>query len=308
MDSLLNFQIFSYNVCILLIVIITIGILGNIISIIVFSRKTFAKNSISTYCRALAFFECFTAYQLVICIFFINNVYISALSNISCKLSNFANIGISSIPGWILVAFSLDKLICVTQTQKYRFLKKKSYQLGIVAFLAIFNCLLYIEIPILINIQSITLAPNITSMQCDASTIPSASLLFAIYVIEANFIPFLIMILSTIFTVRSIVRSRLNLEQTSNHSASLVRRRIRDTKFAVNSIVLNVIFILFKTPAALSFIITIEDFLTHQYFLRASLIPFYLNFSISFFVHLATNSIFRSELKLMLKNVFVLTQ
>lgn len=47
------------------ITVISLELLGNIISFMVFSRKTFRNNSISTYFRALAVFDCLTIIQLI---------------------------------------------------------------------------------------------------------------------------------------------------------------------------------------------------------------------------------------------------
>jgi hypothetical protein len=42
------------------------GVIGNIISFIVFSRKPFLKNPVSIYCRALAIFDMFIIYSGVL--------------------------------------------------------------------------------------------------------------------------------------------------------------------------------------------------------------------------------------------------
>ena len=49
--------------------VISIGLIGNLLTIIVFLRKTFRNNSISTYCRALAVVECLTLSNFAIALF-----------------------------------------------------------------------------------------------------------------------------------------------------------------------------------------------------------------------------------------------
>lgn len=134
---------------------IIIGLVGNILSFIVFSRKPFAKNSISTYCRALALFECFILLQLVNDVgTYIFNTVPDLQSNVMCKIHVYASIGMSSIPGWILVVFALDKLICVLNTSnRFEFIKFRKFQYAVIAFIAVFNLILYIEIPIDVNIK-----------------------------------------------------------------------------------------------------------------------------------------------------------
>lgn len=130
------------------------GLIGNILSFVVFSRQTFAKNSISTYCRALALAECFIVFQLVKDIGIYIFQYAPDLEiNAMCKLFTFATVGLSSIPGWILVAFALDKLISVQNTSRFGFIKKKSFQYTVIVLIVTFNCLLYVEVPIFVNIK-----------------------------------------------------------------------------------------------------------------------------------------------------------
>jgi hypothetical protein len=300
-ETLLNFAKFFYAMTLTNIAIISVGIIGSILSFIVFNRKAFAKNSISIYCRALAIADSFMLFQLAVNIGMVFNVNILILSNILCKLYFYASYGLSAIPGWILVAYSIDKLLCVShQSAKFQFLKKKSSQIAIVVIIVTFNCALYVEYPILVELVVPVGSNNVTE-QCDATYMPYALEFNILYVLEANLIPFAIMIFSTIYTVRSIVRSaRMNSNHLFVNERALARRRARDVKFAMNSIILNVLFIFLKTPATLIYVIKIEDFFTRYYWLTSCTIPFFLNYSITFFVHLITNSIFRREFLIMI--------
>ena len=73
------------------IAVITIGLIGNLITFIVFSRPVFSKNSISTYCRALAIFDCFSIYELVADVGLVSfNYFVPQKSDIGCKLYYYA--------------------------------------------------------------------------------------------------------------------------------------------------------------------------------------------------------------------------
>ena len=68
---------FIFALTIIEVAVIAIGIIGNVISIIVFSRKTFRNNSISTYCIALAILECLTLFEFINDIFYLRyNAYL----------------------------------------------------------------------------------------------------------------------------------------------------------------------------------------------------------------------------------------
>jgi hypothetical protein len=94
--------------------IIAVGLVGNFLSFLVFSRKTFRNYSIGVYCRALAIADSFILYRLVFDLFnYLNNTTLSYQSDFLCKLNGYMQIGLSPISIWVLVAFSVDKMINV---------------------------------------------------------------------------------------------------------------------------------------------------------------------------------------------------
>ena len=101
------------------------GIAGNLISFVVFSRKSFRHNSINIYCRALAFFDSLVILLQLVNdtsnIFFGTNLYIT--SDAICKFSVYAAAFLPPNSSWILVAFAFDKLLCVRFPHRYSFFK-----------------------------------------------------------------------------------------------------------------------------------------------------------------------------------------
>ena len=153
------------------VVIISIGLIGNVISFIVFSRPVFRKNSISTYCRALAIFDFFSIGDLVISIglgFF--GTFYPYYADALCKAYIYTIFGFASIPGWILIAFSVDKVLTMKRIGT-NILKKKSFQYGVVVAIAIVNLLLYIEIPIYLKLVTIDIYGTKINF-CEISTLP----------------------------------------------------------------------------------------------------------------------------------------
>lgn len=101
--------------------IVTIGLVGNFISFLIFSRKSFKNNSINVYSRALAIsdsiivgFEFSTDLAWV---FYKYDLFSS--STLLCKVSSFVFVGFSPLSGWILVAFSIDKLVNVLYPNRF---------------------------------------------------------------------------------------------------------------------------------------------------------------------------------------------
>jgi hypothetical protein len=155
-------------------------------------------------------------------------------------------------------------------------------------------------IPILIELKQ-TPGSNGTSptYTCALQNIPNFQYINVFDLLDADFVPFLLLMITTSVTVRCLFKSRNNLEATQQRS--LRERRAKDVKFAINSIALNVLAVTFNTPLSISFLITIPDASVYTLFFSICVFFYTVNYSILFFVNLAFNSIFRNELFLMLR-------
>jgi hypothetical protein len=162
----------TYVIGVLRIPMMVIGLVGNVLSFLVFSRRKFTDHSISIYCRALAISDSFTLYQLVFdIIYYAFNILLSSQSEFWCKLNFYLIISLSSTSTWILVAFSLDKMVQVLgKTQKYPYIKKKKFQLIVVCSIVVLHALLYSFIPILLELKQVT-GFNFTDFPCNLQNI-----------------------------------------------------------------------------------------------------------------------------------------
>lgn len=289
--------------CVVRTVTITVGLIGNALSFIIFSQPVFRKNSISSYCRALAIFDCFTINQLISDISLLtSNNYLPGIFNSYCKVFYYFSIGFSSIPGWILVIFSFDKMLSMRRTNgKFEFLKRRKFQFSVIVLIVFTNLLIYSEIPILLNIINVTDANGTISEICDVKYIPFANLVSAMYLIEASIIPFGLMTFISVVIVRSIRKSRKSLEKTTRRDSLIMKeRKSRDAKFAVTSLTLNVLFVGLQLPLVLYYLFEFYGIAVPRnvYFLTIQI--FFVNSSISFFVHFTTNSLFRKQFMIVL--------
>ena len=266
-----------------------IGIAGNIISFIIFSRKTFRKNSISIYCRALAIFDMYIITSAVRDFYYIlYKIYILNSSDAVCAFYGYAYYSLGSIPGWILVAFSVERTLSLKKVKNG--MKKSIVHFLIVITIVISHLLLYIGVVIYIRLIPV---PNSTAFVCDTTLLSYVNI---IYIIESNAVPFLIMLISSLYTIKMLRDSRRHVEAIGSMDD---KRKSRNRKFAITSITFNVLFIVLKTPLLIC--ISIGYYNVNYYLYQISLALFFLNFSISFFVHFFTNSIFRRELHILLR-------
>ena len=104
---------------------IAIGMIGNFICILIFSRKTFRNNSISTYCIALGLIESLSVFEFIDAIGILKDkVNLSDQSDTNCKLIYYMDILLSGCQAWIMVSFGVDKLLNM-RTSSTPIIKKK---------------------------------------------------------------------------------------------------------------------------------------------------------------------------------------
>lgn len=287
--------VFTLRINISLIVISIIGIVGNVISFIVFSRKTFRNNSINIYCRALAIFDMFIIYIVIINVYYISaGSFIIYYSDAVCAAFSYAYRSFGSIPGWILIAFSCDKVL--TMRKLSAGMKRPIIHYSIIVLIVLFNLLLYIEIPIQLKLVTVKQNGVVMRYICDVSTLSYGNVLNIIYIIESSILPFLIMFGSSLMTIKLLRDSRKHVNLTG---VVAEKRKSRDNKYAVTSFTFNVLFIVLRMPLVICTVLGLGN--VSYYLSQTSSLLFFLNYSISFFIHCASNSLFRRELFVLMK-------
>ena len=293
------------------------GILGNICSFIVFSRPTFAKSSIGVYCKFLALFDLFTLFNLVngLVAFIIGYSPLNNLTYI-CQLGFYITVGISPIPGWILVLFSIDQLITVSMTKRFGFIKTKWFQYALIAAVFLFHCGIYSPVVLMVGVHNITDDNGtVLFLSCDSFTL----ILPLFYLVESSLVPFTVMVVTTSRIVQLLVQSRRRTSELgSNHSAESNRsettttakndqknssaiRRARNLKYGFNSVILNILFIILTFPVVVLYIFPQDYFLLYNLIDSICMVFFYLNFALHFWVHFTVNSIFRNQFLILLR-------
>lgn len=133
------------------------------------------------------------------------------------------------------------------------------------------------------------------SQVCLLQTLSYYRTINIMYLIGSNFLPFSIMLAASAMTVRALVMSRGRVSDALE-SREKRHRRAKDIKFAVNSIVLDLLFVLFQTPISLTYFIDIPDQIVYYKFYLSSAILYFFNYTIPIFTYICSNSIFRREL------------
>lgn len=277
-----------------IIVVVIIGIVGNVLSYIVFSRPTFRKSSTSIYCRALAIFDSLIIYDAFLQFYIVlYNYFVFVYSDAMCKIFTYMIYAFGALPGWILIAMSIDKVLGLRKLthEKKRLLIHYMILTGIV----LFNLLLYIEILIYMRLVDMDLN-GIPNTICDISTLSFGKAISIIYIIQGNVLPFIVLFGSSLYTIKLLRGSRRNVRMIGRVAE---RRKSRETKFAVTSFTFNVLFIVLRMPVFITSTIGLNN--VSPFILSIANLLYVVDFSDSFFVHFASNSVFRRELFILLR-------
>jgi hypothetical protein len=326
-DSISRFVVLMYPVLTLF------GLIGNITAFIIFSRRRFQNTIFSTYFR---FFIISDSLALLISINrtleFIFSIYFIDLSNFTCKLFWYSNYILFKLSGWTMVVISIDRFLSITIPSKFLFRKNKYIQFSTCLFILCFHMIFYCPMLWSFNIIEIfsfdeinttnitTTAYNNTNFVCDFNySFP----LDIMDIFVGSVIPFSLMILFTILTLKTIFnvrkKTRSNLQnRISDSDNSITTNRSmqnqngftssskqKDVRFALISVIMNVIFFSLTFPfyfykfllyeISLKFDTNISNFI-----LRITALFIYLNFSLVFYINICVNRMFKEEFYVMI--------
>ena len=215
---------FTFIKSIILLIISTAGIIGNIISFFVFVRKTFRKNTVCIYCCALAIFDTSVSSvaALIYVYYILYDFYILNLSDFTCAFLGYGYYTLGSIPGWVLVAFSIDRTLSLNKVTNV--LKRPILHYMIVIVIYFTHFLLYIEVPIYLRLSPLEF--NSTVYLCDITSLSFGQVLNVLYGIQSNVIPFLIMIISSVIIIIRLKSSEIRVEVSKCLDLWLIRGKV----------------------------------------------------------------------------------
>lgn len=264
--------------------IIALGLITNTLSFVIFSRgKTFTNASIGVYYKYLSLFYLLNVIYLTICIV-LGAITKSNFQNkltVVCKVFTYLTSGLSAIPIWLVTMFAVDRAIVFKNypTQKYAFTKSRKFQHYIVLGICLLNCVVYLPILVLVDIRNNNSTRRLTCSYRDDVPI-IGKLVKVFYLIESHVVPFLIIKIASGLILK--------------HRKRLERNNSNDLIFGINSVVVNIAFIVLTAPLTISNLIPMSDG-QRQFVLDIVNIFYYANFSVHFFIHICVNAIFRHE-------------
>ncbi|CAF1015939.1 unnamed protein product, partial [Brachionus calyciflorus] len=268
------------------VIVFFLGLIGNLLSLVIHSRKNFGKN------RLIFYFKILTIFDTYVLIFaprnFIEDKLIDQLLGVSveyfCKISDFSIYFGCAVSAWILVIISLDRLIKMYYPMGDSFFSKPKTQYCLISVLIVFN--IGYNSPLFIYPVTSPNKTNYSEAKCQY--IDELKYFWWMDLFNSTLITFSIMIISTSMTINCLFKLKLKINKTNR----------RDYKFSLCSIGLNLSFFLFNMPTAVFFLVSsYVDMENDIYFFLLVLTNclFYMNFAMMFYINFAFNSSFRRE-------------
>ncbi|CAF0821041.1 unnamed protein product [Adineta steineri] len=188
-----------------------VGNIGNILSLIIFSRKSWKKNVCVFYFKFLLVLSLIYINPALLGSFFITGLNINLQNTyvILCKLLYYVSFVIAMLSPTVLILASIDRLLISSQNVDTRLYSSKRLAYFSISISTIFWCIFFIHILIKVNIQEYY--PSVFICYYDLST---SYLKFINYSISTcNVVFCVLMIILSIFTFKNIHHIRTNPNQ-----------------------------------------------------------------------------------------------
>ena len=120
-----------------------IGLAGNILSFVVYSRPCFKDTPTAFYLRVMAVTDILTLIDWPEMFQFNFGIDLKSFSSVTCKITIYFTYSIPAMSTWLLCTTSLDRMLNISFKNKFSFLTKRKFQMFLVIFIIVFNTVIY---------------------------------------------------------------------------------------------------------------------------------------------------------------------
>ena len=278
------------------------GIIGNILIICIFLRKRLINYSYSFYSIVMA---CADIFPLLSGIRHWSALVVDAnldlVSPFFCAIGEYLPYVGGTISLWLLALISLDRFLTIVYPNRFKLLKKRHFQAIMALILIAYSLLAHIQLPLYYTLEPTSNETNSTlvcSIPQNVSATHSIIFMantFAVVIVINNFLSGK-MVWYLISTRKKIAVSLKH----KHHSYSTVK----DHKFALSSIGLNICCIICKLPLSLGLLVTYNMTLDPdlmQLLFTIFVLIYTIDNGAAFFINITVNSIFYEEFLIMIR-------
>ncbi len=283
------------------------GITGNILSILVFTRKNLRKNSLSFYFVIIILNDTVQLIfgpmrRLLLAIDLNLDPLIHSL--FLCKTWTFLIYFLNGFSAWILAIASLDR-IKIILVSNYGFTQQRFFQVFIIIVVAF--CLLVLNLPIIINIKLYEKEEEIYETNrtvlyyvCYNEEDKFKIVTSLIDLMVSSIIPFLIMITASIISLVILcrIKNKLKFKILKRKVSKRIIKK-NDYQFAVTLVIFNALFLCFNLPICIALILANMRLIPatefNFYIINILNLLMFLNGALSFPLCFLSNKIFQNE-------------
>lgn len=277
------------------------GLLGSVLMFAVYSRASFSKLSVSIYFKIIAI-VCFlsSTSQLFLNYFHysFNDVY-----TFPVNLFLFLIALRPPLSAWLEVLASIDRLFTITFPFSHKFIQKPLIQLILIAIVIVSSSLFYSYM--ILGQGFFSFISGIPDNK--QNDVKMSNFIHKIDVVFCSALPFALMLVTSIVTFVGVLRSYRRIRSSLGSRNAAQRKLLKDIKFGVTLIVLNVMFFICVGFYRLSHFINFNPFNRKKqtslhfafHFVLTNLHQDY--HVLNFFLQLTINSVVRRELV----NIFI---
>ena len=275
-------------------IILCLGLIGNIFTLIIFSRKNLSK--MSKLLRILTVSDSFGLLN-ILQHYLKNNLFINirTISDLSCKVFEYLVYIFLPISAWLLVYVCIERFFMIKYPLRYKHLKRKSVQLSLVLLIIIINLVFYtvifFGIQVFKTVSYDKFNNSVTHLICYPISLPLMNLFVTVDLLNSTILPGCLMIVNTGLLIFALYKSRSKFFH-QNPNKQEKKRKKKDIQFALSCISLNIIFLVMNVPNRLNTMIT-YDTSSDTFHLLDNF--YYLHFGLSFLIHFISNRNFRQE-------------
>lgn len=288
-------------------ILIIAGTFGHICNIMIFSKRSQRRNTISVYFLSSTI-VCLIVLYFGVLIRYLQDVYnINTVntSNTLCRVRSFLFYAPLSLSNWYILLGTIDRYLISCANHHRRQLSSIRNAYRSIGLITIICLLSYIHIVILYNIQTFANTNNQLQNFCYPQRGPYRVFSDTQLLVQYSLLPPLLMIVFVIFIIKNIHASHRRIANIvdAHHHARIKKRDLQLSKMLLVQVLITIICSL---PLAVSQLLQTLTLTTSKSLLRMTIESFFaliarqlafLNCSISFYLYTLSGSQFRLEIR-----------
>ena len=268
-----------------------IGNFGNIISIIIFTRKEFIKQPTTVYLIVSNIVNLIIIFYLPFMV--LPEIWTQlAAETISCQLFGGFVVILTEIQSWIYSICSLDRCITTVAPFKFQFKNKLKFQLTLIficAITLILLCVPFITYYRAYQLESTNQTVCLFSQSLEFSwVIIYFKLEFGLF---RTLLPFIITTSASFSTVYKLYSSKLKLNVRN------VRRMNKEIQFAKSLVIMDILFVIFRIPSIINLTLQADMLFVYKFLYSIFALLGALHSVFIFLIFFLFNKIYRQLFK-----------